>query len=157
MGAQATEVIVVPAMEVIEAQAMEVIEAQATEVIKDPGMVQMVDPHQEDLTMTMTIGLKISIDKLDNTSVIVAPAMEVIVVPAMEVIVVPAMEVIEAQATEVIKDPGMVQMVDLDQKDLTMIMTKGLKILDNKVETTIDKFSFLRLSFQKWSNKRKPN
>merc|ERR1711936_407328 len=110
---------------------MEVIEAQATEVIKDPGMVQMVDPHQEDLTMTMTIGLKISIDKLDNTSVIVAPAMEVIVVPAMEVIeaqateviVVPAMEVIEAQATEVIKDPGMAQMVDPHQEDLTMTMT----------------------------------
>merc|ERR1711936_1022242 len=136
---------------------MEVIEAQATEVIKDPGMVQMVDPHQEDLTMTMTIGLKISIDKLDNTSVIVAPAMEVIVVPAMEVIVVPAMEVIEAQATEVIvvpamevieaqateviKDPGMVQMVDLDQKDLTM--TIELKILDNRVEATFEKFSFL--------------
>merc|ERR1711936_1507511 len=112
---------------------MEVIEAQATEVIKDPGMVQMVDPHQEDLTMTMTIGLKISIDKLDNTSVIV--------VPAMEVIVVPAMEVIEAQATEVIKDPGMVQMVDLDQKDLTM--TIELKILDNRVEATFEKFSFL--------------
>merc|ERR1711894_211210 len=106
----------------------------------------------------MTIGLKISIDKLDNTSVIVAPAMEVIVVPAMEVIVapamevivVPAMEVIEAQATEVIKDPGMVQMVDLDQKDLTM--TIELKILDNRVEATFEKFSFLNLSFQKRSN-----
>merc|ERR1712025_1168635 len=110
------------------------------------------------------IGLKISIDNLDNTNhkdlameVIVVPAMEVIEAQATEVIVVQAMEVIEAQATEVIKDPSMVQMVDLDQEDLTMTMTKGLKILDNKVEATFEKFSFLNLSFQRWSNKRKSN
>merc|ERR1712025_642239 len=122
------EVIVVPAMEVIEAQAMEVIVVPAMEVIEAQA-----------------------------TEVIVVPAMEVIKDQATEVIVVPAMEVIEAQATEVIKDPGMVQMVDLDQEDLTMTMTKGLKILDNRVEATFEKFSFLNLSFQKWSNKRKSN
>ena len=111
-------------------------------------------------------------DKVDNmaaiqvivaqaTMVIKDQAMEVIVAQATMVIKDPAMEVIKDPAMEeVIKDPGMVQMVDLNQEDLTMTITIGLKILDNnnKVEaTTIEKFSFLSLSFQKWSNKRKSN